>query len=203
MDTDRIISRIRVSCLTRIVDTGQAVKYVSVGLKKFGIGLGVALVSLLACSLARAVSVVSLDWNPNPDSSIAGYNVYYGNASRSYTSVTNVGSSTNTMVGGLLEGQTYYFAVTAYTYDGEESDYSDEFVYLVPGMLTLTQATTPASPLIIRFPVEAGHSYQLQQSTDLVNWTTFWQTTGYSNVWVEFNAPITPAPAGFYRVVSH
>jgi hypothetical protein len=178
------------------------VKYVSVGLKKF-LGGGVVLVSLLACNLARAVSLVSLDWNPNPDSSIAGYNVYYGNASRSYTSVTNVGNSTSVMVGGLLEGQTYYFAVTAYTYDGEESDYSEEFVYLVPGMLTLTQGTTPESPLTIRFPVEAGHSYELQQSTDLANWTTFWQTTGYSNVWVEFDAPITAAPAGFYRVVSH
>jgi len=179
------------------------VKYVSVGHKKFGIGVGVLLVSLLACSLARAVSGVSLDWNPNPDSSIAGYNVYYGNASRSYTSVTNVGSSTNTLVGGLVEGQTYYFAVTAYTYDGEESDYSDEFVYLVPGLLTLTQGTVPSSPLTIRFPVELGHTYQLQQSTDLVTWTTFWQTIGYSNVWVEFDAPVTPGPAGFYRVVSH
>jgi hypothetical protein len=95
----------------------RVVTYQSCWLKKFGIGLGVSavLVSLFACSLAKAVSSESLDWNPNTDPSIAGYNVYYGGASHSYTNVINIGSSTNAVVGGLLEGQTYYFAVTAYT----------------------------------------------------------------------------------------
>ena len=102
--------------------------------------------------MAKALSSIPLDWNPNTDPSVAGYNVYYGNASRSYTSVTNVGNSTSTVIGGLVEGHSYYFAVTAYTYDGFESDYSDEIVYVVPGGLTIARGASPSSPIQIRFP---------------------------------------------------
>ena len=165
--------------------------------------LGVVLASLFACSLARASSSTSLEWNPNTDPSIAGYNVYYGGASRDYTNVINVGNSTNASVDGLVEGATYYFAVTAYTFDGAESDFSAETIYLVPGLLTLTTGTTPADPLQIRFPVAVGHWYELQQSTDLINWVTIWQTAGFANEWVEFDAPLNASGASFYRVVLH
>jgi len=134
---------------------------------------------------------------------VIGYNVYYGGGTRSYTNILNVGNSTNAVVNGLVEGKTYYFAVTAYTLDGAESDYSDEFVYLVPGFLTLTRGGTPSAPWQIRFPVAGGHSYELQQSVDLVNWFTVWQTMGVSNVWVEFDAAVNTSETLFYRVISH
>lgn len=186
------------------MSTMVGVKYVSCRFK-FGVGVGVCvvLVSFFACSLARAVSGVALNWNPNADPSVVGYNVYYGGGSRIYTNMVNAGTSTNIAVNGLMEGKTYYFAVTAYTIDGLESDYSDEFVYLVPGYLTLTSGATPADPLQIRFPVAAGHDYELQESTDLVTWTTFGQTTGVSNVWVEFDVTRNASGAAFYRVISH
>jgi len=177
------------------------VKYVSNGFMKYGVG--VVLLSLFACGLAKAAMSTTLQWNPNTDPSIAGYNVYYGSASRNYTNVINVGAVTSTTVDGLVEGQTYYFAVTAYTFDGEESDYSNEFVFLVPGLLTMTAGPTAASPIQIRFPVAGGHWYELQQSADLSNWFTVWQTTGIANVWVEFDAPISSSGAQFYRVILH
>jgi hypothetical protein len=177
--------------------------YLSCRFKKFGAGLGVVLVSLFACSLAKAVSSISLDWTPNTDPSVAGYNVYYGGTSHSYTSLLNAGNVTNTTVGGLAEGKTYYFAVTAYTFDGLESDYSAEYVYLVPGILTMTRGATPDAPLQVRFPVVAGHSYELQFSTNLRDWNTVWQTTGVSNVWVEYDSPITGSGPQFYRLVLH
>jgi len=185
-----------------MVDNGGPVKHVNVGVK-IGVGVFVVLVSLFACSLAKAVSSTPLAWNPNTDPSVAGYNVYYGGASRTYTNVINAGNSTNVMVDGLVEGKTYYFAVTAYTYGGVESDFSDEIVYIVPEFVTLTPGATSSSPMQIRFPVAAGHSYELQESTDLVHWTTVWQTTGTDNVWVQYDAPINTSGAQFYRVVLH
>jgi hypothetical protein len=132
-----------------------------------------------------------------------GYNVYYGGASRNYTSLLNLGNTTNAVVGGLQEGKTYYFAVTAYTFDGSESDYSEEFIYLVPGWLTMTQGATPSSPLQIRFPVAPGHGYELQQSTNLISWAVVWQTSNISNIWVEYDAPKPASGPVFYRVSIH
>jgi hypothetical protein len=185
-----------------MVDNGRPVKHVTVGVK-LGVGVFVVLLSLFACNLAKAVSSTSLEWNPNADPSVAGYNVYYGGASRTYTNVINAGNSTNAVIDGLVEGKTYYFAVTAYTYDGAESDYSDEFVYIVPGFLTLTPGGASSSPMQVRFPVAVGHSYELQQSTDLVHWTTIWQTLGINNEWVEYDTAINGSGAVFYRVVLH
>jgi len=76
-----------------MVDNGRPVKHVNVGVK-FGVGVVVVLVSLFACNLAKAVSSTPLEWNPNTDPSVAGYNVYYGGTSRTYTNVINAGNST-------------------------------------------------------------------------------------------------------------
>jgi hypothetical protein len=177
------------------------VKYLSC--KKLVVGFGAVLVSLLACSPAKAAGSVGLNWNLDTDPSIAGYNVYYGTASRNYSTVINAGNTNSTVVSGLVEGKTYYFAVTAYTFDGIESDFSPEYVDIIPGFLTLTPGATPSSPMQIRFPVAAGHWYELQESPDLAFWVTIWQTTGMSNVWVEFDAPANTSQAAFYRVVLH
>ena len=89
--------------------------------------------SLLAVSSSSAAQTVSLTWSPSPDQNVAGYNVYYGVASRVYTNKMDVGSVTNATVTGLIEGVTYYFAATAYNILGVESDYSEEVFYTVPG----------------------------------------------------------------------
>jgi hypothetical protein len=168
-------------------------------LQKVGVGLVVGLACLFACTMAKAVSKVSLQWSPDTDSSVAGYNIYYGGASRAYTNVVDAGAAPTAEVGGLMEGQTYYFAVTAYDEFGDESDYSDETVYVVPGYLTLT----PGTPVQIRFSVALSHMYELQVSQDLRNWTTIWQVIGTSNTWVEFDAPTINSAAQFFRVVLH
>jgi hypothetical protein len=43
------------------------------------------------------------------------------------------GGSTRATVSSLIEGITYYMAVTAYDTSGNQSGYSDEIVYTVPG----------------------------------------------------------------------
>ena len=69
---------------------------------------------------------ISLAWDPNTESDLAGYKVYYGTASRSYGSSVNVGNVTSYQLTGLTSGQTYYIALTAYDTLGYESGFSNE-----------------------------------------------------------------------------
>ncbi|HLH54289.1 MAG TPA: fibronectin type III domain-containing protein [Verrucomicrobiae bacterium] len=76
-------------------------------------------------------AAVVLAWDPSPDATVTGYNVYYGPASRTYTNVLAVGNATTAIVSNLCSGGTYYFAATTYTSAGMESDYSAEASYSV------------------------------------------------------------------------
>ncbi len=75
-----------------------------------------------------------INWSMNGESDLAGYIVYYGTASRTYTAMsTSIGlsgdGSTGTpskIISGLLDGTTYYFGVTAYDATGNESTFSGE-----------------------------------------------------------------------------
>lgn len=78
---------------------------------------------------AQAQSSVTLAWNPDAGTNIAGYKIYYGVASRTYTNANNIGNATNATISSLISGTIYYFAATAYDTSGLESDYSTEVVY--------------------------------------------------------------------------
>lgn len=80
----------------------------------------------VAQSNTNALGRVPLAWDPTTDSTVIGYNVYYGAASRTYTNVIAVGANTTVTVSNLVQGATYYFAATTYTLAGLESDYSAE-----------------------------------------------------------------------------
>ena len=75
---------------------------------------------------------VTLEWDPNTEPDLAGYNIYWGYASGDYTFSADVGNQTTYTVTDLIPGMTYYYAATAYDTDDLESDYSDEVVYIVP-----------------------------------------------------------------------
>lgn len=137
------------------------------------------------------------------DPSVVGYNVYYGPTSRNYTNVLTTGTTNSATVTGLVEGETYFFAVTAFDAFGDESDFSEESWFLVPGFLTLTLGKNPGDPAHIRFPVAQNHWYELQASLDLRSWTTIWQVTGVINTWVQFDVPVSGSGFQFYREVLH
>ena len=69
---------------------------------------------------------VNLAWDASAGTNVAGYNVYYGSASRNYTNMLSTGLATNAIIPGLIDGEPYYFAATAYDSLGVESDFSDE-----------------------------------------------------------------------------
>jgi acylphosphatase len=86
-----------------------------------------AIIAFLGTAHAVAQSL-TLSWDPNPEANIAGYKVYRGAQSRVYTSVRHLGKETSFVPPDLVEGVTYYFAVTAYNTLGMESPFSDEAV---------------------------------------------------------------------------
>jgi hypothetical protein len=75
-------------------------------------------------------------WDRNPETNVAGYKIYWGEVSRQYTSVADVGTALEGAVTGLSSGQTYYCAVKAYNTALQESSYSSEitFTYTSPGI---------------------------------------------------------------------
>jgi hypothetical protein len=80
------------------------------------------------CTSAFAYQL-TLEWDSNVEQDLAGYIVYYGTASRDYDYDVDVGEETSCTISNLYSGVTYYFAVTAYDIDGNESDYSPEITY--------------------------------------------------------------------------
>ncbi len=99
---------------------------------------------LLLGATAKAQSV-TLEWDPNSESDLAGYKVYYGTASRTYGSPIVLGKVTTYTVTGLTPGTTYYFAVTAYNTAGLESGYSNEVFTTIPSTASKCDANTDGS----------------------------------------------------------
>jgi hypothetical protein len=86
---------------------------------------------------------------------VAGYKLYYGQASRQYTSTVDVGNQTSYRLTGLQGGHTYYFAVTAYDSAGNESTFSSEAYVITP-------PTTQHMPRLSHTPLVPGQPAQFQ-----------------------------------------
>ena len=109
-----------------IASTPQACKYprkLFTCVSLFILLLGLALIVPAGTGHAAQVT---LAWDRNAESDIAGYRVYYGTGSRAYNLFFDVGNATTYSVTGLTDGRTYYFAATAYDSSGLESVYSSE-----------------------------------------------------------------------------
>ena len=67
-------------------------------------------------------------WDPNSDPNVAGYKVYYGTSPGKYGPGFAVGNVTTYDLTGLIKGQKYYLAITAYDKAGKESKFSTEII---------------------------------------------------------------------------
>ena len=63
----------------------------------------------------------TLSWTAVPDSSVAGYKLYYGTTSGHYESKVDVGPIPSYTLSNLQAGTTYFFAVSAYNEGGESA----------------------------------------------------------------------------------
>jgi hypothetical protein len=163
--------------------------------------------SLVVCTAfvasVQAQANVTLAWNPIADPLVAGFNVYYGGTSGVYTNEINVGTNTSVTISNLTMGATYYFASTTYTADEAESAFSSEVSYTVPTPPPAVQlAVTSAQQFNLTVTGLNGHTYDIQASQDLVNWTVIGTVTpdaSGSATFTDTNA--TSFPSRFYRTV--
>ncbi len=101
--------------------------------------------SAIGMSEAARAGEVRLAWNAVKDSRVAGYEVHYGTASKTYPSKIQVTAASAT-VSGLAGGSQYFFATRACTSDGKLcSDFSNEVNAGIPATAHLTPALTTPS----------------------------------------------------------
>jgi hypothetical protein len=149
---------------------------------------------------------VTLGWDPDTTGSIAGYIVYYGTNSGVYAERVDVGSSAQFTANYLIPGQNYYFAVSDYDYTGVESGLSGEVVYVAPPGYQISLDSSSPDYMGVKFPVVAGHWYEVQGSADLASWSTLWQTQTYvANDFIMFAdfGRQQNSSQFFYRLVIH
>ena len=147
-------------------------------------------------------------WSPSTNAGVVGYRLYRGTQTRMYSSMVDAGNVLQLAVPNLTNGVTYFFAVTAYTTNGVESDFSAEISYTPgsgstnpPADATLTLAMNPQNIPILTGDGMAGHNYQVEGTVDFATWTDLRIVTADSAG--HFSYTDTGAgsfPARFYRV---
>ncbi len=146
------------------------------------------LLSIIA--FAHAVTAfagtTSLVWDPpttntdgTPLTDLAGYKIYYGTTSGSYTNNIDVGNVTTSVVNNLTDGRTYYFTATAYDSSGIESSFSNE----------VSKTTQAPQFTLMAYAVSAGNGGTITPAGAI--------TVSYGA-----NQTITMAPSEGYHVAS-
>lgn len=124
--------------------------------------IAIALLSIASLTATAQTNKVSFAWDPTCNTNVASYVVYYGTntlttplirvspanlddcginrpaetnlfkGSYTFTNIVNGYTSTNAVITNLVKGAKYYFTLTAKTFNGLESDQSNEIEYTVP-----------------------------------------------------------------------
>ncbi len=131
---------------------------------------------------------VALAWDPpdgNTDGSsmnnLAGYRVYYGTGSRTYSSTVDVGLARATIVMDLNQELPFFYTASAYNSNGTESALAEELSWTFPVVPpNLTQASVDGIPPVLSLVMEkgvvnmgikgtVGAAVRVQTSTNLAN----------------------------------
>jgi hypothetical protein len=171
----------------------------------YTVPLALATLQLRVTSTGQAIldaCSVALAWDPDSGDNIAGYNLYYGPGSLTYTNMVQVGDVTQATVTNLCPGATYYFAITSVDASGAESDYSAELIYTVPRALaTLQLRVTPTGQAILDATGLAGQSYDILAAPSLGSWTNLGTLTLGADGTSEFiDSTAAGQPSCFYRL---
>ena len=113
---------------------------------------------LFSVALGHAQSV-TLAWSPSPSPGVVGSKLYWGTNSGHYIFCRTNGLETNATVKLSPLYSRWFFAITAFDGDGDESDFSNEVEWKakpVPPVLR-------ASPWVRLTPI-------IERSTNLVEW---------------------------------
>lgn len=165
--------------------------------------LGIGLVFVLSAFTTVKASLLPtpLQWDPSPDSSVAGYAVYYTSSNPRTIDRVDAGKTLTATI-PLTVGSTYSIFVVAYDVDGVESLPSNVRSYTPPPMTRLKLARMADNTMRIQFRSALG-KVCVVQGTPRLN-APQWQTVGIgtadANGYIVVNDP--PAgrpPVRFYR----
>ncbi len=92
-----------------------------------------SLLAMTAGAFASTNETVTLAWNANPETNIAGYRLRYGTTSGVYPYTVEAGTNLTATATGLTSGTTYYFTLVAYNTAGQTSASSAELPFTTPG----------------------------------------------------------------------
>jgi hypothetical protein len=110
---------------------------------------------------------VDLKWDLSDEAELTGYNIYYGKTSGQYTRLKTAGKVNRYRIDGLINGEAYYFAITAYDQLSRESDYSDEAGIIV------NQPFSSTSPFEDILAMMLSKLPAQPQNGPLVGWLVF------------------------------
>jgi len=158
------------------------------------------LACLLLAAGPAAAAQVTIAWDANTETDIAGYVVEFGPAAAPFSQSTDVGNVTSWTLTNALPGTTYSFRVVAYNSNGERSDSSS---------VVSTSTVTPGGPALtvdrvaLRFgmlasaahPITASQTIRLTQAgAGVATWTVS------SNVsWLQIS-PASGSGSGSFTV---
>jgi hypothetical protein len=109
--------------------------------------LMIATLLILACSAPAIAADVTLAWDPNSESDLAGYKLYYGIASGVYGTPITLGLQTTYTITNLPPG-TYFFALKAFNTLGLESGFSNEVSTTIPPLPTTSKCDINSDSLV-------------------------------------------------------
>ena len=138
--------------------------------------------SILFLALYFSYGITVL-WDRNPEPEVAGYRVYVGTNSRSYTLVIDAGNNIFCTF-EPIPNAVNYIAVTAYDVEGLESVFSAEVTW-TPAFITGPPVSIRPSPALgfieVSFNADANKPYDVLWSTNLVDWSVFCSVIYSSN----------------------
>ncbi|HDH13071.1 MAG TPA: hypothetical protein ENG83_12880 [Nitrospirae bacterium] len=102
-------------------------------------------------AITEKAAELLLTWDSNYETDLAGYNVYKGTSSGSYSLVATLGAYEWYVDQNVSAGQTYYYVVTAEDYGGNESGYSNEVSGEIGQGDIWIISPTSASPAILNY----------------------------------------------------
>jgi hypothetical protein len=154
---------------------------------------------------------LSVGWDPSPATDAAGYFLCYGFTSGVCTNRLDVGNVTSVTVGGVETNVTYYLAVVAYDGGGRESVPSNEIECAPLGASSVSQepkldlqlqgAGSNGGILRLSFQGNAGLTYQIQATEDLLQWVTVLTTNCVADGLINYeNTDMVNYPRRFYRL---
>ena len=98
-----------------------------------------------------SISIIIIQWRANSENDLKGYKLYFGNRSRFYSAVINVGIDTTYQIEDFTNGN-YFFALTAYDSAGNESIYSNEINVYIENNKTINPSTASILSKTYNFP---------------------------------------------------